>query len=117
MSFSHSKNLGNCDHFILLKHNERMFQARTDSLLPPLLARPCLAMAGSSPNPPGEARCRCVGGGGGLLPSAETLIEGKKAHLIGKNSVAWLEANPYDIHYCLSVQSVFCYKNQLHSII
>ena len=41
----------------------------------------------------------------------------KKAHLIGKNSVAWLEANPYDIHYCLSVQSVFCYKNQLHSII
>lgn len=84
---------------------------------PPLLAIPCLKMAGSSPNPPGEARCGCVGGGGGLLLSAETLTEGKKAHLIGKSSVAWLEANPYDIHYCLSVQSVFCYKNQLHSII
>lgn len=34
-----------------------------------------------------------------------------------ESSVAWLEANPSDIHYCLSVQSVFCYKNQLHSII
>lgn len=49
--------------------------------------------------------------------SAESLIEGEKSTSYGKNSVAWLEANPYDIHYCLSVQSVLCYKNQLHSII
>lgn len=32
MSFSHSENLCNCDHFILLMHNKRMFQACTDFL-------------------------------------------------------------------------------------